>query len=632
LFAAPASTASAPTSTGAQELFVASQPTEPTTKESEVPAETAPSLSSEVPDGGDEQAPEGEETKDAGVPEDQRRQSDSKPDEGTGTVQEETAPVTEATPDNTSTEAEPKSGAETSDWVETTDPSSGQVYYYNTLTQETSWEDPRPQASESSLSDWIETEDPSSGKVYYYNKVTHETSWEKPSELGTSEASTNDQTHDQTNENDWVETVDPTSRKTYYFNQRTQETSWEKPASMTQDGDNKVAASEGSSDWIETVDPSTGQVYYYNQVTQETSWEKPAAMIESKAPSVPPTDSQSEEKITAAEEPKSDSTPPNDWMETVDPTSGQTYYYNSRTGETSWEKPEAAKEEATVPATQEESSGVEPSDAIPPQEMTKRVSAHDLFGASEPVGVPPTLEVPTKAEQADAEPAATTNETTTSEGTAPVSCSDTKPEDTGSQTFQAPPMQSEDSGSLDATQTFGSAPAATQTFQAPPVPSEDTARADAAQMFGSAPAPTQTFQPPPLSSENAALGDATQLFGSPAETKAQLPTMSSTDAQTFQPPHISSGDATEKAAEPASTNEVDVSGTPSAETAPPKEEELQPVVDEKKTVEQDLSGEGEMLDIPLSPDLTPAPVKPIDQSADLFAAIGMPPPPFQSKR
>jgi hypothetical protein len=30
------------------------------------------------------------------------------------------------------------------------------------------------------------------------------------------------------------------------------------------------------SDWVETVDPSSGQVYYYNTATEETSWEKPS--------------------------------------------------------------------------------------------------------------------------------------------------------------------------------------------------------------------------------------------------------------------------------------------------------------------------------------------------------------------
>lgn len=61
-------------------------------------------------------------------------------------------------------------------WQEVQD-DQGRVYYYNSETQETSWENP-----EAASSVWkvYTTEE---GKEYYYNETTGETTWDKPKEL-----------------------------------------------------------------------------------------------------------------------------------------------------------------------------------------------------------------------------------------------------------------------------------------------------------------------------------------------------------------------------------------------------------------------------------------------------------------
>jgi hypothetical protein len=79
------------------------------------------------------------------------------------------------------------------------------------------------------------------------------------------------------------------------------------------------AASTLPENWSEALDPTSGHVYYYNSVTQETSWEYPGTPL------------------------------PNDWVETTDPTSGQIYYYNSVTQETSWERPTAWDNSTVAP-------------------------------------------------------------------------------------------------------------------------------------------------------------------------------------------------------------------------------------------------------------------------------------------
>jgi hypothetical protein len=135
--------------------------------------------------------------------------------------------------------------------------------------------------------------DPSSGQTYYYNQTTQETSWERPNSKS-KDAFSPEKTSVAVSTSDWVETADPSSGQSYYYNQLTRETSWEKPTlteiPAPETIEKKSAAPQqapqanssplpaSSSDWVETVDPSSGQTYYFNQVTQETSWDKPASM------------------------------------------------------------------------------------------------------------------------------------------------------------------------------------------------------------------------------------------------------------------------------------------------------------------------------------------------------------------
>ena len=70
-------------------------------------------------------------------------------------------------------------------WEEAVDPDSGETYYYNTETNETSWDPPGSEPQEEEYEEeevgegeWAEATDPSTGEIYYYHTVTHETKWE----------------------------------------------------------------------------------------------------------------------------------------------------------------------------------------------------------------------------------------------------------------------------------------------------------------------------------------------------------------------------------------------------------------------------------------------------------------------
>ncbi|XP_053310168.1 rho GTPase-activating protein 27 isoform X2 [Spea bombifrons] len=80
-------------------------------------------------------------------------------------------------------------------------------------------------------------------------------------------------------------------------------------------------------DWETHTDKGTGQPFYYNSVTGETTWD-------------PPFD-QAEYQINSPISPTSLSPLPTDeWEKHFDETSKQFYFYNSVTGETSWDPPE----------------------------------------------------------------------------------------------------------------------------------------------------------------------------------------------------------------------------------------------------------------------------------------------------
>jgi hypothetical protein len=87
-------------------------------------------------------------------------------------------------------------------------------------------------------------------------------------------------------------------------------------------------------DWTEHLDAQCGRNFYYNVKTGETSWTKPS----------PAAQTTSANAVAAG-------TKAVQWTEHLDPQSGNTFYYNATTGETSWTKPSQA---SPAPAPQED--------------------------------------------------------------------------------------------------------------------------------------------------------------------------------------------------------------------------------------------------------------------------------------
>uniref|UniRef100_A0A8C3JMB2 Rho GTPase activating protein 27 n=2 Tax=Charadriiformes TaxID=8906 RepID=A0A8C3JMB2_9CHAR len=83
---------------------------------------------------------------------------------------------------------------------------------------------------------------------------------------------------------DWETHTDTDSGHLFYYNPVTGETTWDCPFGQAEDGVSPVASPASSlahspdfSEWEQYVDEASGQAFFYNSVTGETSWDPPHA-------------------------------------------------------------------------------------------------------------------------------------------------------------------------------------------------------------------------------------------------------------------------------------------------------------------------------------------------------------------
>jgi hypothetical protein len=191
-------------------------------------------------------------------------------------------------------------------WTPILDESSGQTYYYNTVTGETSWEAPAAvtndnlQATSVSLPPgWTQLYDEGSGTYYYYNEHTGLTSWEVP-EASPAAVVIEQPTAALALPVGWTTITDPSSGQTYFYHADSGQTSWDPPPAdaAPQLNDPSLASQfvqpqevvhehkniesvalhphqQQQEHWVEHADPTTGKVYYENSVTHVVQWESP---------------------------------------------------------------------------------------------------------------------------------------------------------------------------------------------------------------------------------------------------------------------------------------------------------------------------------------------------------------------
>jgi len=381
-----------------------------------------------------------------------------------------------------------------SGWVETADPTSGQSYFYNADTQETSWTRPivnlpttgveNVELADNNEPVWAENVDDQHAPEESEDQEAEEdsagvTALQADAVLEETEATTVLSVHDASESGTgevlppgWVELTDPTSGQTYYFNERSEETSWDRPVVHTgssytsneskigksaetapleaagksertseaaapaeveetkspekDDIGNHPQSSEMPTGWVEAVDSNNGQTYYYNEETGESSWERPSVapptsditasgptetlvslslkappeepeeenQVEPESENEPPVENMESEKAELEVEPKDSSEQldllPSGWAEATVPESGELYYYNSVTGESSYDRPKFV----SSPSSAENPVGGEPEFIDEPSSSTDPRVAETTTIAEVPLNVVGHEEIP----------------------------------------------------------------------------------------------------------------------------------------------------------------------------------------------------------------------------------------------
>ena len=254
-------------------------------------------------------------------------------------------------------------------WIMLEDVDSGEAYYANEATGESTWDKPTIQQTvieeknfdDNHPPDWIALEDADSGETYYLNQLTMATTWDRPTAGNGSETEVNDG-EQQSSENSglsdhngdlppgWEAIFDPSSGDNY-FAHVSGETQWEPPEfdqaehDVAVDGSGEQGRSGGNDSfelsldeilppgWFAAIDEDSGDHYYCNEVTGETTWDIPtdSAIANEKL------NNSNQAPVVEVDE-KYHGIPPG-WFATTDPDRAELYFCNEETGETTWDRP-----------------------------------------------------------------------------------------------------------------------------------------------------------------------------------------------------------------------------------------------------------------------------------------------------
>lgn len=210
---------------------------------------------------------------------------------------------------------------------------------------------------------WEEVVDEESGQTYYYNQETGESLWEIPPEVLAAVNASSDASVASTSAKEpvWEELVNGDGAK-YYYNNATGETTSDRPVELdehtsgadssagdpsTEDKtdaeshDDLAAASDAVENWEKVLDED-GDSYFYNHVTGESRRDLPRHMllgmsalnaIHGLGQTIEPSAANNDAEVGSTSEGS-----PEDW-ELVTEDDGTTYFYNTRTGETTYDNP-----------------------------------------------------------------------------------------------------------------------------------------------------------------------------------------------------------------------------------------------------------------------------------------------------
>ena len=195
--------------------------------------------------------------------------------------------------------------------------------------------------------DWEEHWDDASNAYYFVNSSTNETTWERPEgfpevdegdvrntegekyvegdsgdgdyvDAESSEAEEEGEGREEGEEVVWEQHFDDDSELHYYVHPESGSTTWTRPnrfMSAVEDLEDQVGGGEEEQglppNWVAVVDDDSGEIFYHNEVTDETSWEFPEGGAERMEAVMEGEEEEDDENEKETAKKRKDSTPGN---------------------------------------------------------------------------------------------------------------------------------------------------------------------------------------------------------------------------------------------------------------------------------------------------------------------------------
>eukprot|EP00529_Nitzschia_sp_RCC80_P008074 CAMPEP_0113497528 /NCGR_PEP_ID=MMETSP0014_2-20120614/30680_1 /TAXON_ID=2857 /ORGANISM="Nitzschia sp." /LENGTH=1305 /DNA_ID=CAMNT_0000391477 /DNA_START=37 /DNA_END=3951 /DNA_ORIENTATION=- /assembly_acc=CAM_ASM_000159 len=236
-------------------------------------------------------------------------------------------------------------------WVEATDPSSGQVYFYNGTTGETSWE--RPEMKNGVPKTTVENKETDSQIPALENDRGRPAKSDADdaidttldalnAEFGVVDQTSGDELPLEPSNHSGQDNLEIESNLEYNLSEENQceksspdEVQARNNPSSTQEEESENLLPQG---WVEAVDPDTGKTFFYSPESGESSWERPSSSTENELQPVTEDESQATPVANLGDEPETTTEPVQNDQVLVDSAVGASSAYHY--------EPETAREEA----------------------------------------------------------------------------------------------------------------------------------------------------------------------------------------------------------------------------------------------------------------------------------------------
>ena len=168
------------------------------------------------------------------------------------------------------------SGRKVGEWEERVDANSGEVYYYNKVTDESRWEAPKDfhrragdGVKPDTAASWEQFSAPNGHDLYWYNWTTGETSWEPPPTIKENAV------YDPQDSSATVLKAAPAAQKKVALPSTPKASHIHRSMRLWEVMRNTSSTVEIKGDWTKLKEDNSGQIYFMSASSGEYQWEEP---------------------------------------------------------------------------------------------------------------------------------------------------------------------------------------------------------------------------------------------------------------------------------------------------------------------------------------------------------------------